>query len=194
MPRVSRAETEKNRAAIERASSKLIREQGLGVSVADLMAAAGLTHGGFYGHFESKDELKAIACARAFAESVERWNKRVATADDAGAARSAIVEAYLSSYSRATPGASCPLAALAADVARENDGTPVREAFNDGLEQLVDILASLQDPAKPDAAAARDQALTQLSTLVGALMLARATRGKPISNELMAAAREHLQP
>ena len=82
MPRVSREQTDINRLAIEDASSRLFREQGIkAVSVADLMAAAGLTHGGFYGHFESKDALAAVACAKAFEQSAGRWEKRLDDVD-----------------------------------------------------------------------------------------------------------------
>ncbi len=71
MPRVSKIQAQKNRETIEQVSSRLLREQGIsGTSVADLMEASGLTHGGFYGHFASKDDLAAIACGRAFAESM----------------------------------------------------------------------------------------------------------------------------
>jgi len=192
MPRVSRAEAERNRAAIERAASRLIRERGLGVSVADLMGAAGLTHGGFYGHFESKGELNAIACAHAFADSVERWRKRAAGARDAAQARDALVQGYLTPYNRSTPGSSCPMAALAADVAREDDDAPVRGVFRDGLEQLIDLLTAAQPDADRDADGGRQAALAQISTMVGALVLARATKGNPLSNEIMAAARRYL--
>lgn len=191
MPRVSRAQTEKNRAAIEGAASRLIRERGLGVSVADLMGAAGLTHGGFYGHFQSKDELTATACNIAFAESQERWRQRIAEADGQAASRAALIEGYLSTRNRADPGHSCPLTALAADVAREEVGKPVREAFHVGAQQLIDILAAVQ-PADLDAKQQRADALTQLSTLVGALLLARATEGTPLSDEFLHAPRAQL--
>ena len=192
MPRVSRAEAGRNRAAIERAASRLIRERGLGVSVADLMGAAGLTHGGFYGHFESKGELAAIACAHAFADSVERWRRRTAGATDAAHAKAALVRGYLTSYNRSTPGSSCPMATLAADIAREDDGAPVRRVFRDGLEDLIGILAAVQPEAQDDAEGGRAAALAEISTLVGALVLARATKGNALSNEIMAAARRQL--
>lgn len=191
MPRVSRAETEKNRAAIERASSQLIRERGLGVSVADVMGAAGLTHGGFYGHFRSKDELTAVACTLAFSEAEHRWNKRIATAGSTEEARSAVIRGYLSLRNRAAT-ETCPLASLAADIAREAQGKPVREAFHDGLEKLVDILSSVQ--AKSTSGERREDALAQLSTMVGALVLARATKGEPISDEVLKGALTRLLP
>jgi TetR/AcrR family transcriptional regulator, transcriptional repressor for nem operon len=190
MPRVCRAETAKNRDAIEQASSRLFREQGLGVSVADVMAAAGLTHGGFYGHFRSKDELIATACAAAFADSVERWRKRTAGAKDRRTARAALIEGYLTAHNRASMGTSCPIAALAADVAREAEDKPVRKSFREGLERLVEVLVDVQPTAPGEGA--RDHALAQLSTLVGAMVLARATQGSHLSDEFMTAARHRL--
>lgn len=191
MPRVSREKTEQNRAAIEQASSRLIREHGLSVSVADLMGAAGLTHGGFYGHFQSKDELTAIACATAFAESTARWKKRISGANDAKAARAALVEGYLSDHNRATPGASCPLAALVVDVAREEADKPVRQAFNQGLERLVELLSAVQSSSE-DSNRCRENAVVQISSMVGALVLARATQGDPISDEFLKTVRTRL--
>ncbi|NYT66313.1 TetR/AcrR family transcriptional regulator [Alcaligenaceae bacterium] len=191
MPRVSQAQTAKNRIAIERASSRLIRERGLSVSVADLMGAAGLTHGGFYGHFQSKDELTEIACAQAFESAVKRWMQRIADAQNPEAAQAAIVDGYLTARNRSSPGTSCPVTALVVDVARESEDKPVRVAFNKGLEQLVELLTSVQ-PKVAQGETDRAAALAQLATMVGAMVLARATEGNPMSDELLAAAREHL--
>jgi len=191
MPRVSRAQAERNRAAIEQASARLFRERGLaGASVVDLMAAAGLTHGGFYGHFQSKDELAAAACAAAFEQSRERWRRRMAGQPDARAARRALVQGYLSARNRDDAGTGCPAAGLSGDVAREPAGKPVRAAFADGIRRQVDTLAGLQDAASPGDA--RRRALAQYAAMVGALVLARATRGEPISDEFLAAARDSL--
>jgi TetR/AcrR family transcriptional regulator, transcriptional repressor for nem operon len=185
MPRVCRAETAKNRTAIRQASSRLFREQGLRASVSDVMSAAGLTHGGFYGHFGSKDELAAEACAAAFAESVARWRKRIGGAADPAAARTALIDGYLAAQKRPAIGSGCPIAALATDVARESPGKPVRSVFHAGLEQLIEILTQVEpQPGR----AARTQALTELSTLVGAMVLARATDATPLSDELLHAA------
>ncbi|WP_066734953.1 TetR/AcrR family transcriptional regulator [Cupriavidus sp. D384] len=193
MPRVSKAEAEKNRAIIEQVSSRLFREQGFhGISVADLMGAAGLTHGGFYGHFESKDALAAIACTRAFEESEARWRKRVGEAPDHATALSSLIDGYLSARNRNNAGAGCPVAALANDVARESDDKPVRAAFHQGLEALVDILTDVQPDAAADAR--RSAALAQMATLAGALILSRATQGTPLSNEILAATRARLLP
>jgi len=85
MPRVSKQQSLSNRATITQAAARLFREHGIqGISVSDLMGAAGLTHGGFYGHFESKDALAVEACRLAFENSAERWTKAVARLSGAG--------------------------------------------------------------------------------------------------------------
>jgi TetR/AcrR family transcriptional repressor of nem operon len=193
MSRVSREQSELHRFAIEEASSRLMRERGItGVSVADVMASVGLTHGGFYGHFPSKDALTAIACANAFAQSTVKWKNRVKDNPDRAAALASIVDNYLSAKSRNSAGTGCPLSALATDVAREPADKPVRDAFLTGLNNLVEILVDLQGTGNSD----RDRALalSQLAMMVGGLVLARATQGAKISDEILAATREHLIP
>jgi TetR/AcrR family transcriptional repressor of nem operon len=193
MPRVSRAEAENHREQITEASARLFKERGLkGVSVADLMGAAGLTHGGFYGHFESKDALAGVAVAHAFEQSAERWNRRVAGKPDDTARRAALVDRFLTPQSMKDVGSGCPSVSMAGDVAREPAAAPIRTAYLEGLESLVRILAGVEDGA--DAAAKRRAALADFATLAGALMLARATEGAPLSAEILAAARERLTP
>lgn len=191
MPRVSRQQTDNNRIAIEEASSRLFREQGIkGVSVADLMGAAGLTHGGFYGHFESKEALAAVACSHAFAQSVGRWEKRVAGKSTPAEALAGLVDGYLSAKHRSDAGTGCPIVALATDVAREPADKPVRAAYLAGLKDLLDILLGAQDSG--DAAIDRSHALAQMSCMVGAMLLARATSGDAISDEFIDSARAQL--
>ncbi len=190
MPRVSRAETERNRGAIERASSRLFRERGLRASLKGVMGAAGLTHGGFYGHFESKDDLVAAACASAFAASAERWSERCANAADRRAAHASLIESYLTPHKRSSMGTGCPLPALAGDVAREPEDKPVRKVFRQGLEQLIGILSGVE-PVE-GAGRAREKALSELATLVGAMVLARAAMGSELSDEFMNAAKRSL--
>jgi len=191
MPRVSRAEAQSHRQQITEASARLFKERGInGVSVADLMGAAGLTHGGFYGHFESKDALAGVAVAHAFEQSAERWRKRIASQPDDAAGRALIVDRFLSAPSLKEVGLGCPSVSLAADVAREPATAPIRMAYGDGLEALVAILSGVEDG--PDAAAQRRAALADYATMAGALMLARATEGTPLSAEFLAAARERL--
>lgn len=191
MPRVSRVQADQHRLAIEKASARLFRERGLhGVSVAELMAAAGLTHGGFYGHFASKEALAAQACTRCFQQSRLRWRERIAAAGSRAAAHADIVNAYLSPRSRDAAGSACPLPALAGDVAREPAGAPLRARFREGIAGLLGILAGLQPVA--DGAQAHADALVELSTLAGALLLARATAGDALSDQFLAAARHAL--
>jgi TetR/AcrR family transcriptional repressor of nem operon len=185
MPRASRAVARQHHAAIRRASARLLRAHGLGVSVAGVMGAAGLTHGGFYGHFPSKDALLAAGCAAAFAESAARWHTRAGAAADRAAALAAVIHGYLADDGPVESG--CPIASLATDVAREASGKPVAQAFCEGFAQLLDILTSLQPPG--EAHAVRERALLQMCTMVGALVLARATRAHPLSRELLASAR-----
>jgi len=193
MPKVSRAEAEHHREQITEASARLFRERGIkGVSVADLMGAAGLTHGGFYGHFESKDALAAVAVSHAFEQSAQRWLKRVAARPEPAARRALLVDKFLTPQSMKDVGQGCPTVALAGDVSREPAAAPVRTAYADGLEALVQILASVEDG--PDAAARRGAALADYATMAGALMLARATEGTPLAAQILAAARARLLP
>ena len=190
MPRVSREQTDINRLAIEDASSRLFREQGIkAVSVADLMAAAGLTHGGFYGHFESKDALAAVACAKAFEQSAGRWEKRLG-GNLQPAGLTGLFEAYLSQHSCNNPGAGCPIVGLGIDVAREPADKPIHAAYLGGLKQLIGLLEAAQDTG--DTQADRSRTLVQMATLVGAMVLARATSGDALSGEILGAARSHL--
>lgn len=192
MARVSQQQTDQNRIAIENASATLFRERGLnGVSVADLMSAAGLTHGGFYGHFSSKDGLAAVACARAFEGAALRWDQRFSALPDVQTRRAAYVQGYLATSSRDRPGSGCAAAALAGDVAREAAEKPVRAAYLQGVKAMQARLAALQAPGT-DSDVAQRQALVDMATLVGALVLSRATRGDAISDEILASARDAL--
>lgn len=192
MARASREQADKHRQAIEQASSKLFRERGLnGVSVAELMAGAGLTHGGFYGHFSSKDALAALASKRAFEESARRWSRRIERAKgDKQAMRTSLVEAYLTTAHCADRGEGCAAVALAGDVAREPADRPVRQVYIDGLKVMVEDWMKTVEHADP--AERRKLALGQLAMLVGAMTLARATEGDAISEDILAAARDML--
>ncbi|MBF4559585.1 TetR/AcrR family transcriptional regulator [Pseudomonas sp. p50] len=188
MPRVSRKQADLNREIIVDSATRLFRERGLhGISVIDVMAAAGLTHGGFYGHFESKEALAREASDRAFQQSGERWQARIAESADNDTARRALIEPYLSAASRDNPGDSCPVVAFAGDMCHEAVDSGLHQTFNEGLNQLLQIFGSLQNTG--DDAQDRKQALVQYSLMVGALTLARATRGEPLSDEILEAAR-----
>jgi TetR/AcrR family transcriptional regulator, transcriptional repressor for nem operon len=185
--RVSREQAALNRDRIIDAAGALFRAKGFGgVGVADIMKAADLTHGGFYGHFASKDDLVAQASRRAMARAATNWEKIVANAPDAPFA--AMLKHYLSERHRDDPGKGCVFAALAVDASRS--GKVVRNAFAEGLEPLLDILAdAILDRSK---AARRRKAVAAMAALVGALELARATEGTPLSDEILDAARREL--
>jgi TetR/AcrR family transcriptional repressor of nem operon len=181
--RVSREQAAENRERILAVAAKLFREKGFdGSGVADLMGAAGLTHGGFYGHFASKEDLAAQACARTFARSVEAWGR--SAGQGPRGALAAIAASYLSVKHRDHPGGGCLLAALGTDVARQ--GPSVRRVVTEGLLGLIGLLARVV-PGR-SAAARRERALVTMASLVGALVLARAVDDETLSEEILQAA------
>src|SRR5580704_3750390 len=136
--RVSREKAAEHRERIIDAAGALFRAKGFhGIGVADIMKAADLTHGGFYGHFSSKDDLVAQSSKRIMARAAENWSK-VAGADPSEPFV-ALLKHYLSPRHRDDPGKGCAFAALGNDAARS--GKVVRKAFGEGLEPLLDILA-----------------------------------------------------
>lgn len=191
MARASKEQAEANHRLVIENSAKLMLERGIdGVSVADLMESAGLTHGGFYGHFDSKEQLAAEACVHAFENSVAKWTKRAAGADTPADGFKAIVEGYMSTRNRDNAGNSCPTPALMADVAREPATSEVRVRYREGVNRLLDVLQSVQ--MTDDVGSGRRRALAQFSMMVGALALARATAGDSLSDEFLDSAREVL--
>src|ERR1700748_3605585 len=145
MPRASRQQADANRETARIASAKLFRERGFkGVSVADVMGAAGLTHGAFYGQFDSKDALVAEACVAAFDEGKERWRRRRAGKATPAEERAGLIEGYLTAFNKNTPGSSCAAAAFVNAVARDPADAPVREVFAAGVEELLAMLESVQ--------------------------------------------------
>jgi TetR/AcrR family transcriptional repressor of nem operon len=190
--RVSRAKAAEHRDRIIDAAGALFRAKGFGgIGVADIMKAADLTHGGFYGHFASKDDLVAQASRRTMAHAAANWTRLVEAAPDSPYA--ALLEHYLSPKHRDDPGKGCAFAALGNDAARS--GKVVRKAFAEGLAPLIDILAqSIPGKSIPreSKAARRRKAVAAMATLVGALTLARAVEGTPLSDEMLEAAHREL--
>ena len=170
MPRVSKQLAAENKINIEKKTANLIREKGLSVSVADLMHAAGLTHGGFYKHFENKDQLIDIACKDIFKTSVEKWEHKIQISADHTEAFQRIVEGYLSEKNLNHPELSCPISTLTMDIARESEDKPVKKTFNDGTEKLLTILSGLTTQSVNEI---NDEAIVSLSLISGALTLAR---------------------
>ena len=185
--RVSREKAGQSRERILDAVSALFRSRGFGgIGVADIMKAADLTHGGFYGHFTSKDDLIAEASQRSMARAAVNWQHVVAAAPDDPYA--ALLKHYLSPRHRDDPGHGCAFAALSGDASRL--GKPVQDAFAQGMEPLIDILASVS--TGPTKTARRRKAIAALAGLVGALILARAAGDNALSDEILAAARREL--
>jgi len=178
--KVSREQAAQNRERILEAAGQRFRERGFeGIGVADLMKEAGLTHGGFYGHFSSKEDLIAEASARALAQSLALWGKLADRAP--GDPLSALAGAYLTSRHRDNPGAGCVLAALGPDVSRR--GPAVRRTVADHVRSACDLLAKLI-PGKSKAARRR-KAISTYATLVGAMVMARAVDDRALSQEIL---------
>jgi TetR/AcrR family transcriptional repressor of nem operon len=178
--KVSREQAAQNRDRIVEAAAQLFRERGFdGIGVADLMKEAGLTHGGFYGHFSSKEDLIAEASARALTRSLALWSKLAERAPRHPL--SAIAGGYLTSRHRDNPGAGCLLAALGPDVSRQ--APAVRRAVTDSVRSGCDLLAALV-PRKSKAARRR-KAITTFATLVGAMVMARAVDDRALSQEIL---------
>jgi TetR/AcrR family transcriptional regulator, transcriptional repressor for nem operon len=177
--RVSREKAAENRERIVETASRLFREQGFdGVGVDAIMKGAGLTHGGFYGHFGSKDDLAAEAVARAMDQSAER-QRHLETLRD-------FVSEYLSERHRADKANGCAVAALGPDMARKRDG--VRRQLTRHVRAQLDRLAALV--GRGTKASRRKRAIATFAGLVGALVLARGVDDPALSAEILAATRD----
>lgn len=162
--RISKDTKRQNHERIVTAAARLFRERGFdGVSVAELMRDAGLTHGGFYNHFESKDAIIAEATVKGFSEIAARHP---------GEGDVAIVERYVSRRHRDAPGQGCPAAALSSDAARQSNET--KAVFAAGIEELLGAL--VQETARHHASGpdVRARAVSVLAQAVGAIVLSRA--------------------
>ncbi len=183
MGRVSQTQAQENRKRVVATAARMFREHGTAVSVADVMKAAGLTHGGFYKQFASKEDLVDEATLYAFDEPAA--HSAVAVDEHAGGpgpARRRLIERYLSVGHRDHAGNGCPVSGFAADLGREPDqAARAHERYVTGVRNLAARMAG-----------AYDDGLVQVSTMVGALVLARATQGDPLSEELLQAARAAL--
>jgi TetR/AcrR family transcriptional regulator, transcriptional repressor for nem operon len=178
--RVTREQAAAHREKILDVAGTLFRERGFdGIGVADIMKQAGLTHGGFYGHFKSKDDLAAEITGRVLGRP--GWLERLTGTPKPSFAE--VVREYLSPRHREDAGRGCLLAALGSDVVRQPRS--VRRAFTDGLRLRVKVLQELL-PGR--SAARRQKALATMAGLVGALILARAVDDPQLSDEILDAA------
>ena len=184
--RYSREHKLETHARIVKKASVRLREKGAhGIGVADLMKDAGLTHGGFYAHFDSREALVIEAFTHAMDRSTERWRK-LAEQTPPEKRLAMIVNTYLTPLHRDDPGHGCSIPALGAEIARESPKT--RRAFAGRLEQMIDTLAA-QLPGVPRKAA-RKQAMAAIATMMGTLVLARVAGNGDFSDELLGAGRD----
>jgi TetR/AcrR family transcriptional repressor of nem operon len=184
--RYSREHKQETHERIVKRASVRLREKGAhGIGVADLMKEAGLTHGGFYAHFDSREALVIEAFAHAMDRGTERWRK-LAEQTPPEKRLAMIVDSYLTPLHRDDPGHGCAVPTLGAEIARESPRT--RKAFAAKLEQMIDMLAG-QIP-DVSAKAARKRAMAVLATMIGTLVLARIGGNGEFSDEILAAGRD----
>jgi TetR/AcrR family transcriptional repressor of nem operon len=175
----------KRQAIVEQAAARFRLDGLAAVGVRQLMTDAGLTHGGFYGHFASREALVAEALKQALTETLAslRTSVEQAAPDQCLAA---FVDAYLDIRQCERPDRGCAGVSLAPEVARES--AEVREAFRQGIEQIVSLLAD-QLPALPDGQTRQDRARTIFAMMMGSLQLARTAGGKPEATNILSNAR-----
>jgi TetR/AcrR family transcriptional repressor of nem operon len=184
----SRAQKEKTHKRIVAIASKRFREKGLaGFGIADLMKEAGLTVGGFYKHFDSRDELVAEAVGDAF--GVWQRQKEAAESEGQPLTFARLVDDYVSDLHRKNPGAGCAFSALAPELARSDKRTRTltSEQVKDDIELIIGLL-----PGK-DKRAARSRAILTFSALVGAMSLARGVSDEELSREILKTVAELLK-
>jgi len=179
----SRAKKAKTHERIVALASKRFREKGLeGIGIAELMKQAGLTVGGFYKHFGSRDDL----VAQALGSAVGPWKGLVDAAASGGppVTYDSLVDAYLSETHLNHPGTGCPVGALAGDVARS--GKRTRAVLTKQVSEYIEWLADLiGDASGEDKGAARSRAVMSFCALVGAITVSRAVSDEKLSREIL---------
>ena len=186
--RKSKQEAAATRQRIVTAAAAAFRKNGIAATgLNDLMAAAGLTHGGFYRHFDSKDQIVAEACTAAVDSLVEQL---LAAASGKSPQRGlkTIVEKYLSAAHRDEPANGCPLAALGSELARGDDRT--RAAATQAFLKLVGVIATQFAKTRPDVA--RRRALVAAATMIGALTMSRIVTDSELSASILQEAETQL--
>ena len=176
------------RRIVENASYGLRQNGADSLSVVDLMKLANLTHGSFYAYFKSREALVVEALALAMDRTVAHWLD-LTQGVPAEKGFDAVVEAYLSPRHRNNPARGCALPALAADIGRS--GPEARRTLAAGLEKMIDIIAGLIP--KRSSSDARQAAAGSIATMVGSIVLARASGDKRLSDALLEAGRQALR-
>ncbi|MEH2509376.1 TetR/AcrR family transcriptional repressor of nem operon [Nitrobacteraceae bacterium AZCC 1564] len=169
---------------VKNASVRLRERGAAGLGVAELMKEAGLTHGGFYAHFASRDALISEAFVHAMEQAARRWRKRADEAPE-GEGLAAVVNGYLTAAHRDDIGNGCALPALGAEVSRASP--KVRKAVASKLEKMIEVIAGeISGPSEKDA---RREAIGALATMMGALLMARMAGTGEFSDEILEAGR-----
>ena len=185
--RVSRAQAEENRETVINVASRLFREHGFdGIGLKDLMKGAGLTQGGFYKQFASKDDLAAQASRRAMESATRRWSEAAADSSDP---LEAVMAFYLSKYHRGEKAEGCPLVALGSDATRQSE--EVRRPFEDGIRAHFEVLNELLDDTRSSNPSGKAMAI--LSLMVGAVTLSRIMEDENTSQGILDAAAEEIR-
>lgn len=186
--RRSREDAAETRRRILETASRLFRTRGITpVSVADIMGELGLTVGGFYRHFESKEALVAEAIEAAADETRSRYAKYREGSADTKLASAAVLDEYVSRGHRDHPERGCPVAALCSEVAHES--LPTREAFTQAMHLLLEVIGGLVPGETKDA---RDRRLFTAAAIVGGVVLSRATSDEALADELLLAVRRRV--
>ncbi len=171
-------------------AARAIRRSGYdGTGVADIMKEAGLTHGGFYAHFRSREVLLAEAADRAGAQAVA-LSEQIAASVPQEQALPSMVRAYLSKEHRDAVETGCPVSALGSEMPRQ--APVVRRAATRRIKEMIDVVArQLPDWGQPGA---HEQALLTVATMVGTMVLARAVDDPKLSDSLLEAALNKFAP
>jgi TetR/AcrR family transcriptional regulator, transcriptional repressor for nem operon len=183
--KVSRAKSIENRELILETAARMFREHGFdGIGINDLMKNAGLTVGGFYNNFKSKEDLIAQSCQRAAYKSITRWKEHIANPDVKNPLKR-IASSYLSAKNRDDLASTCIYSTVAVEVPRREES--VRKVFSDSIETTIEVLSTLMPG--DSTAQKREQAIAMFTQWIGALILSRASAGKSLSDEILEVAR-----
>jgi TetR/AcrR family transcriptional regulator, transcriptional repressor for nem operon len=178
--KVSKATMAEHREKIIAAAATRFRERGFeGIGVVDLMREAGLTHGGFYGHFDSKEELVKLASESAIRNSTAKWEQVMSGAK--GDPLRALGQYYLSIRHRENPGSGCLFPSLGGEIARQPSS--VKKAITDGLKKFLELLEGTVRGKTEEVR--RRKAITAYASMVGGMVLARSVSDPVLSKEIL---------
>jgi TetR/AcrR family transcriptional regulator, transcriptional repressor for nem operon len=178
-----------NRRLVVETASRMFRLHGIeNISVASIMKESGFTHGGFYNHFKSKEDLATKAISTSFERATNDLSEKLSSGRNSQKGLTFVIADYLSSSHRDTNSGGCPASAFPVDASR--NGKDIQTTFSKGIEEYLNIFADQIGESEHDA---RQEAIGLLSGLVGALILSRAVKksNEKLSNELLGSARKH---